>query len=146
MMNQKLMRTIGLGVGMMLVSACGADGATGTTIEAKLTDFKISPSTPTVQAGVISFRVHNTGQEMHEMALIRTDFDPKQLPMDATGGAVETADGMTLIAEAEAIAPGAQKTFSATVTPGTYVLICNTIANGKKHYALGMAERITVTA
>lgn len=146
MLKQKLLQTVGLAVGMMLTSACGADGATGVTIESNLTDFKVNSSMTTFQAGAVSFTANNTGQEMHELALIRTDFDPNQLPTDATGGAIETATGMTLIAEAEAIAPGAKKTFNATVTPGNYVLICNTIANGKKHYQLGMAERITVTA
>jgi uncharacterized cupredoxin-like copper-binding protein len=136
--------TATLVISVIAASSCGSE-TKAPDLVTTMSDFKVNPVVKELKAGAITIRAENVGQEMHELALFRTDLDIKDLPVDATEGMNEKGDGVKLIAEVEGVSPGAQATFSATVEPGTYILVCNTIANGKKHFKLGMVDKITVT-
>ncbi len=130
-----------------LLSACGSDSPSAATeLNADLTDFVVKGDTTVLKAGDVTITGNNKGNETHELVLFKTDLEPDSLPVDEEGGVDEAGVGLTLVNEAEGIKPGKSKAFNATVTPGKYLLLCNTIENGKKHYMLGMYLPITVVA
>ncbi len=99
----------------------------------------------TLSSGPITFTGINRATETHEIVLFKTDLAPDALPRKEDGSVDERGAGIELIDEAEGIKAGITKSFRATLTPGKYVLACNLIENGKKHYMLGMFLPITVT-
>jgi uncharacterized cupredoxin-like copper-binding protein len=89
-------------------------------------------------AGPVTFTVTNAGAAMHELAVLKTDLAEGSIPSraDDPSKAQETEN----VGEAEDIEPGMTKTFTATLDPGKYVLICNQPG----HYAAGMHVSFTV--
>ena len=112
--------------------------ARGGTINAALTDMKISVDRTSVNAGEVTFVVKNTGAIMHELVVIQTDVAQDKIAsdideagkMDETGNLGETGD----------VQAGASKTFTVTLPAGHYVLMCNEIG----HYESGMHMAFTV--
>jgi uncharacterized cupredoxin-like copper-binding protein len=90
-----------------------------------LTDYEIS--TPTVaKAGPIVFTITNGGKLDHEFLVLQTDIAPQQLKVDADGNVEEKQPGVTLVDEKEDISPGVSTSLFVNLTPGNYILLCNT--------------------
>jgi uncharacterized cupredoxin-like copper-binding protein len=123
-------------------SGGGGGGGGGTTITATETEFKITLSADSAAAGSLTFVADNKGSIQHELILVKTDDDPGSLPMASDGSTADlTASGVTKVGGVDAVDPGTTKSFTVTLQPGKYVLLCNVPA----HYATGMHVGFTVT-
>lgn len=120
-----------LAVGLAgVLAACGG-GNTATsgppaslpagTVVIEARSYAFTPSTLSVPAGDVAFRISNTSAEEHEFEILQ---------------------GEALIAEVKGIAGGQSKDLSATLAAGEYQFKC--LLNG--HDQLGMTGTLTVTA
>lgn len=146
----RLMTATGLVVAMLL-GACSGGGdakeeksetkpaAAGgaNTVTATLTEFAIQPSPASVSAGEVTFTVKNSGAVPHELAIVKSDADPKKLPQK-DGLADESVNKP--LGRTKEIATGASGTVTAKLEPGKYVLLCNLAG----HYSAAMATSFTV--
>ena len=129
-----------LAIAAALLAACGSTAATpaaGGTINATLTDMKISVDKASTPAGKVTFVVKNSGLVVHELVVLKTDVAQDKLTagdeagkMNETGNVGETGD----------VVVGGSNTFSVDLPAGHYVLICNEI----DHYMKGMHMTFTV--
>ncbi|MEP6470327.1 MAG: sulfocyanin-like copper-binding protein [Chloroflexota bacterium] len=96
----------------------------------------------TVPAGEVIFNVKNDGTVLHEFVVLRTDLAEDALPEASDAAEVNEADAaLESMGEVEDVEVGASKSFTATLTPGTYVGICNVVG----HYGSGMHIHFTVS-
>jgi len=93
---------------------------------------------PAVDAGEVTFEVHNDGQTPHELVIIKTDTDPADLPVES--GKVDEDAAGEFIGEVEEFAGGLVEIGSYDLEPGNYALVCNIPA----HYEQGMFAGLTV--
>jgi uncharacterized cupredoxin-like copper-binding protein len=113
-----------------------------TAVAATLKDFGVSLGAPTVKAGLVDFTVRNDGPQPHEYLIFQTDVAADALPLGDDGRVNEDADGATKVFDSgDNIDVGTSKTFSAALTPGNYVVICNLPG----HYTKGMRTPLVVT-
>jgi uncharacterized cupredoxin-like copper-binding protein len=129
--------------------AATTPAAGGTTVDVKLQEWSVNPSTASVPAGKVTFKVQNTGPEdTHEFVVLKTDLDPGALPTDETGAVSETGAGITVVDEIEDIAVGASQDLEVSLEAGKYVLLCNIYSEDEKeaHYKMGMRTAFQVTA
>lgn len=101
-----------------------------------------------VPAGVVSFRVVNTGSLVHELVVL--PLPAGQPPGDRAVGSDNKVDETGSVGEAsntcgpaagDGIDPGAVGWVTLRLPPGAYELVCNLPG----HYADGMYTRLTVT-
>lgn len=111
-------------------------GSVGATVK----DFAISLDSTNVSAGEVTFNVHNDGPSTHEFVVIKSDLAADALPLNDEGNEVDE-DQVEPVGEAEDIASGSDASFSATLDPGAYVVICNITS----HYGAGMHTALTVS-
>jgi uncharacterized cupredoxin-like copper-binding protein len=129
---------------LFALAACGgsptAAGASGGTVNATLADtMKITLDRTSVPAGVVTFNVKNAGATAHEIVVLKTDTAADKIEPDPDeAGKVSEEDSKGESGDLEA---GTNKTFTLTLEPGKYVLICNEVG----HYAAGMRIPFTVT-
>jgi iron uptake system component EfeO len=119
--------SLGLGAAAV-VAACGgtpppsgpaASLPAGTyAVEAK--EYAFTPSTLSVPAGEVTFKVTNRGTQEHEFEIFQ---------------------GETVLDEVEGLVPGLTKDLTVTLQPGEYTFKC--LLNG--HNQLGMTGTLTVT-
>ena len=139
-------RMVGIGaIAVALAAGCAASTAktstaptSGGTVNATLTDMKVSVDHSTMQAGPVTFVVKNTGAVAHELVLLQTDVAQDKIaanPAEA-GKVIETGN----LGETGDMAVGETKSFTATLAAGHYVLVCNEIG----HYDAGMHMTFTV--
>ena len=124
----------------LAVGCAGAAAAPtqGGTVNATLSDMKISLDRTSIPAGTITFVVKNTGAVEHELVVLQTNTAQDKIAgdadeagkMDETGNVGETGD----------VDAGQSKTFTVTLPAGHYVLMCNEVG----HYAAGMHMTFTV--
>lgn len=121
-------------------------GGAGTNVTVRLSEWGFAPSASSAAAGTITFTAQNTGKDVHELVLFKTELDPANLPLDEEGAVDERAAGIELVDEVEDVQPGASKSFTVeNVAPGKYVLVCNTVEKGEKHYQHKMYSAFNVT-
>jgi iron uptake system component EfeO len=114
------------------LAACGTGATAGPTggatdagsthvvpVEAK--EYQFTPAEVDLEAGSITFRVHNGGTEEHEFEIFRGD---------------------QVVDEIEGLVPGLTKDLTLTLEPGEYTFFCK--LNG--HDVLGMKGTLTVAA
>jgi uncharacterized cupredoxin-like copper-binding protein len=119
----------------------GGSAGAGASIDATESDFKIDVSAANAAPGPVTFHIKNTGSQLHEFVVIKTDTPGDQLPQATDAPEVdENASGLTVVDEVEDIAAGAASDLDVTLDPGHYVLICNVSG----HYQLGMHTDFTV--
>jgi uncharacterized cupredoxin-like copper-binding protein len=95
---------------------------------------------PTVKAGTVTFEVTNWSRSvLHEMLVISVDSPTAPLPYDYPQARVPE-DQVKVLGEAADLQPNTSKTFAVTLSPGSYLLICNIPG----HYAAGMAASLSV--
>jgi len=135
-----------LTVATALLASCAGTAAapaapvavvSGGTINATLTDMKISVDKTSISAGTVKFVVKNSGAVIHELVVMKTDVAQDKLvagdeagKVDETGNVAETGD----------VIAGGSNTFSVLLPAGHYVLICNEVG----HYVGGMHMPFTV--
>lgn len=120
-----------------LVGACAStsDGITVT-----LDEYTLEAGAATAPAGRIAFAARNVGKIEHELAVIKTDRGPDDLPVK--DGEVQTdTQGLDLVAGTGRIKAGASQALEVTLRPGSYVLLCNIPA----HYQTGMRAPFRVS-
>lgn len=143
------MLVTGLALIALLTAGCSSsddsDGASasdsvggGTAIAATVKDFELTVDPTTAPTGEMNFTITNDGPSAHEFVVVKTDTAPDALPV--TDGLVDE-DGITVVDEAEDIAPSTTATLDVDLEAGSYVIICN-IAG---HYEQGMHEGFTVS-
>jgi uncharacterized cupredoxin-like copper-binding protein len=150
-------RGLVLAAGAMLLAGCAAgaspspaapasqpaaSGGAGTTVTAKLTEFKIELGATTAPAGAVTFELTNGGTVVHEFVVFKTDLAADKLPMAADGATVDEAGAgasLTLVDEVEDIAVGATASLPVDLPAAHYVVICNIAA----HYTSGMHAEFT---
>ena len=131
-----------LTIATALLASCAGAAApvavvSGGTVNATLTDMKISVDKTSISAGTVKFVVKNSGAAIHELVVIKTDVAQDKFAagdeagkMDETGNVGETGD----------VIAGGSNTFSVLLPAGHYVLICNEV----DHYMSGMHMAFTV--
>jgi hypothetical protein len=142
----------GSGTASGQAAACkpvGEAGSADATIAVELKEWTIVPARADVPTGTITFQARNTGQEAHELVVVRAA-DPAALPLGADGTVDEEKlpEG-AFVGEVEAFPAGQTCTGTFELPAGSYALFCNlleTEADGAKenHYANGMRTRFEV--
>ena len=127
----------------------GDPGTAQSQVQVALAEWSVSPAPAQVAAGRIAFLARNTGQQPHELVIVRAP-RADDLPVAPNGAVDENRlpDG-ALIGEISPFPPGQNCAGVFTLQPGSYVLLCNivTTRNGRPvaHFAMGMAAPFTVT-
>jgi hypothetical protein len=93
-----------------------------TVVSAKLSEWKVQLSAPTVQAGVVTFIVTNTGTVPHAFEI----------------------EGRGIEKETDVIQPGSSATLKLTLTAGNYEVYCP--VGGDSHKHLGMETHLRVVS
>ena len=140
-MNLYIARVVLLLTLVVVSAGCGGSGtaASATTeIAAVLTDTAIQLDHTTAAPGVVTFKAHNAGTVAHSLLLIKTDVAPDKLTPDPKDAS--RADRTGEVRETAQIAIGQDASFSAQLTAGNYVLICNEPG----HYLIGMRVPFSV--
>ena len=106
-----------------------------------LRDYRISASTATLSAGLISFDIVNRGPSTHEFVVFETDRAPDRMPLGTDGLTIdEDSPAVRHIGELAQVDVGRSTTLALRLSPGTYVFICNM----EGHYLGGMHTQVTV--
>ena len=90
---------------VLIAAACVPNAATGGAIAVTSTDTACDVAAASTTSGTVTFEVTNRGSQVTEFYLMGED-------------------GLRIISEVENIAPGAARTLTATVQPGSYVTLC----------------------
>ena len=119
------------------------------TIAVELKEWTVIPARADAPTGTITFEARNTGEDAHELVVVRAD-DPAGLPLAADGTVDEEKlpEG-AFVGEIEAFPAKQSCTGTFELPAGRYVLFCNlleTEADGTKenHFANGMRARFEV--
>ena len=96
-------------------------GGAGGTVDLSATDFKFTPSDPSVKAGEVTFKMTNDGQVTHSLEIEAV-----------TPGHDQELEGD--------VSPGQSGTLTANLKPGTYEFYCPV----DNHKEMGMEGEITV--
>ncbi len=121
----------------VVIVGCSSE-STGTPISVDITDTSFDLDVTSTAAGAVSFRIENTGGQVHEFEVIAGAEPGQVLPLQ--NGVADTT-GLSVVDEVEDIVPGASTELNVELEPGTYLLICNLPA----HYAAGNRAEFTVT-
>jgi len=109
---------------------------------------------PEVHAGPVTLEVTNSGQEPHEMVVVRLEgigLDQLLSMLTQPPDSAQAPAGpppFTFVGGMQGIMPGAHGWVGLDLTPGEYALICfipSPAHEGKPHVALGMARAFTVS-
>jgi hypothetical protein len=120
-----------------------------TKVEVALHEWAVAPAQPSAPAGTVHFRVQNTGQEPHEMVVVRGS-DPSALPTKDDGSIDEDRLGEgALIGEVGPFPANGACDGTFTLSAGSYVLLCNVVEREESgelesHYKEGMRTTFTV--
>jgi hypothetical protein len=139
----------GSGTASGQAAACKPVGDAATsdaTIAVELKEWAVLPARADVPAGTVTFEARNTGEDAHELVVVRAA-DPAALPLAADGTVDEEKlpEG-AFVGEIEAFPAKQTCTGTFELPAGGYALFCNlleTEADGTKenHYANGMRAR-----
>ena len=125
-------------------SSSSAAGSTATSpgggaaVAATEKDFSIALDSTEVAAGEVTFTINNEGPSAHEFVVIQSDTAPGDLPVE---DGLVSEDGVTVVGEAEDVAPSTTVPLTLTLEEGQYVIICNLPG----HYEQGMYTGLKAT-
>jgi uncharacterized cupredoxin-like copper-binding protein len=123
---------------LMLVAGCSSGG--GGDVSVTLDEFSVRADPARVKAGEKTFDVRNTGSVKHDFLILATERDADDLPI-RKGSVVDTdARGIEVVEHIHTIEAGAEKSVTAELEPGPYLLICNLAG----HYSGGMRTEFEV--
>jgi uncharacterized cupredoxin-like copper-binding protein len=124
-----------------LISTQVASAQASTRMAVTLAEYSIMPETQSVPAGDITFDVVNTGDEVHEMILFKSDMDTAALPRSASNpGEVDEDKVGEYIGGFEDVQSATAASGTLVLAPGRYILLCNL----NKHYENGMVTTLQV--
>jgi len=129
-----------LGAALLLTAfavACADTSEVSGPDSLRLDEWSIELGSPEQAAGTITLQVQNVGTMEHEVILIRTTLEPDKLPQQS--GTVNLS-GLDVVGRKDGIERREKTTLEASLTPGSYVFICNLSG----HYALGMRAGLVV--
>ena len=142
----------GSGTASGQAAACKPVGDAATsdaTIAVELKEWTVLPARADVPAGTVTFEARNTGEDAHELVVVRAA-DPASLPLAADGTVDEEKlpEG-AFVGEIEPFPAKQHCTGTFELAAGSYALFCNileTEADGSRenHYANGMRARFEV--
>ena len=136
--------------GTLGVMACNDSTAPSpVTVNVTLREFNISLDRASAPRGTVIFHVTNSGEDIHEFLVIRTDRAPNALPTEADGSYQENGAGTQLLEEIEEVPPGSSRDLTLDLAEGSHVLICNMVMTEpdgtvEVHYQLGMRTAFQV--
>jgi len=136
--------------GTLGVMACNDSTAPSpVNVNVTLREFNISLDRASAPRGTVIFHVTNSGEDIHEFLVIRTDRAPNALPTEADGSYQENGAGTQLLEEIEEIPPGSSRDLTIDLSEGSHVLICNMVMTEpdgtvEVHYQLGMRTAFQV--
>ncbi len=105
--------------------------AAGGSIAVELSEWQVVSAQASSPAGSVTFAVTNTGTQVHEFVVVKTDMKADSLPV-VDNKIDESA--LTPVDEIENIAVGATASLTVNLAAGHYVLLCNI----ETHYGQGM--------
>jgi uncharacterized cupredoxin-like copper-binding protein len=105
-----------------------------------LYEWKVIAAT-TLSAGKNTFTISNFGTIQHELLIFKSKLPLSAYPKDKSGDIVEDGHGITLLSDGENVDPTGSQVRTVTLTPGTYVFMCNIPG----HFKAGMYTVVTVT-
>ena len=124
-----------------LISTHAASAQTSTRMTVTLSEYSIMTEIPAAPAGDITFDVVNTGDEIHEMIVFKSDMDVKALPKSsANPGEVDEDKVGEYIGGFEDVQSATSASGTLVLAPGRYILLCNL----NKHYENGMVTSFQV--
>jgi uncharacterized cupredoxin-like copper-binding protein len=113
----------------------GSQALAASSVKVTVSEFKVSPSPKSHKAGKVTFSVKNSGDDEHELVIIKTSKSASKLPIRA--GRASTKGK---VAQVTNIDSGKTKKLTVKLKKGHYALICNIPG----HYAGGMRADFTV--
>jgi uncharacterized cupredoxin-like copper-binding protein len=119
-------------------AASSTSSTGGSTIAATEKDFEISLDPSTASAGEVTFDISNEGPSTHEFVIVQSDLAADKLPVK---DGLVSEDAVTVVDEAEDIAPSTTADLTVDLDAGTYIIICNIVG----HYEQGMHTTLTVS-
>ena len=123
------------------VSSSSALAQASTRMTVTLNEFQIITETPEVPAGEVTFDVVNTGEDVHELILFKSDLDIKALPPSpSVKDEVDESQIGEYIGGFEDVQSGTLASGTLVLSPGRYILLCNL----SKHYGQGMVTTLQV--
>ena len=106
----------------------------GSTVGITLKEFKVTPSTPSVKAGNVTFKIANKGALPHEFVIVKTALPATKLPVK------NNVVTLKPLKKAGPFQPGKGGSLTVSLKAGKYVLYCNV----KGHYGFGQRIAFTV--
>lgn len=138
-------------IGVAMSCGGGNDGNSGgmqTRVDVTVSEFHVVPAAARAPAGRVMFAVTNTGTELHEFVVVRTDLAPDALPTEADGSFNEDAASVDVLGEIPEFAPGPTYLLTLDLTAGHYVLLCNRVevegGETVAHYHEGMRTSFSI--
>ena len=130
-----------LAVGTSVALSGGSAFAQASTrMTITMMEYQIITERPDVPAGEVVFDVVNTGEEVHELVLIKSDLDTAALPPSNVKDEVDEAAIGEFIGAFEDVQTAGLATGALTLSPGRYILLCNLTG----HYKGGMVTTLQV--
>lgn len=160
-MEETRRRALAIGAGTfvcvlsVIIIACGGSGkttqagdahdegtlTTETVVHTTLDEWRITDhdgmAAFAVPAGDVTFEVHNEGDTVHEVVLIRTDLGAADLPVQ---GIVDEEAAGDVLGRTSQFGGGEMELLSYHLESGAYALICNIPG----HYQQGMYAQLVV--
>lgn len=112
-------------------AASASAAAGGAPVAVELSEWKVAPSPATASAGSVTFEVKNSGTQVHEFVVVKTELKANALPV--VDHKIDEST-LTPVDEIEDVAAAATPTLSVDLDAGHYVLLCNI----ETHYEQGM--------
>lgn len=112
-------------------SAASAEAPPAGNIPVALSEWSVTPASDSAPAGSVTFAVTNSGTQVHEFVVVKTDTKADALVV--VDNKIDESV-LTPVDEIEDIAVGAAPTLTVDLDAGHYVLLCNI----ETHYAQGM--------
>lgn len=133
-------------------TSCGSGddhgGGMATQVKVAVREFQVVPERASAPAGRVTFAVTNTGTELHEFVVVRTDLAPDALPTNADGSFNEDDASVDVLGEIPEFVPGPTYLLTLDLMRGHYVLLCNRVevedATTVAHYHQGMRTSFSI--
>ncbi len=122
-------------IATLVLGACAQTGGAPSgpaKVTVTMSEWSVTPSQTSVQAGQVTFAVKNNGRVTHELAILKTDLSHDKIPVRAENAKKVQEPGIA--GEIEDVGAGTTKEATFDLKPGNYVLICNE----EEHYQAGM--------
>jgi hypothetical protein len=127
----------------------GDPASADATAEVALDEFSVTPESPNVAAGTITFDATNEGEEPDELVVVRAD-DAESLPVAEGQVQEDELPAGAFIEEIEAFPAGEKCDGTLELAAGDHVLFCNVVEEEEggeieSHFEMGMHTEFTVT-